>query len=102
MGQLHIFSERALAFSAYVNSRDFVSSLYRSIITHIGYIKDNSLYKLFQSNILECFIDDKRYGHLSYFRKAPKLANIIEPAIVSIRKSFQEIYDSLLDENEYV
>lgn len=36
MGQLHIFSDREFAFSAYINSRHFVRSLYRSIISYAG------------------------------------------------------------------
>ncbi len=34
---------------------------------------DNTGYKLFQSNILECYIDDDRYEHISYFRKVVKI-----------------------------
>ena len=102
MGQLHIFSEREFAFSAYINTRHFVRSLYRSIMTHAGSLSDNTAYKLFQSNILECYIDDNRYEHISYFRKNPKLANFIGPAIENVREYFREIYNSILDENEYV
>lgn len=102
MGQLHIFSEREFAFSAYVNSRLLISSLYRSIMTHLGSLKDNSATRLFQSNILECYIDDKRYKHISFFRNNPKLANFIEPAIETVRKYFQDIYDSIIDEGESV
>lgn len=102
MGQLHIFSEREFAFSAYINTRHFVRSLYRSIMTHAGSLSDSTAYKLFQSNILECYIDDDRYEHISLYRKNPKLANFIGPAIEYVRKYFQAIYDSILDENEYV
>lgn len=102
MGQLHIFSEREFAFSAYVNSRLLVRSLYRSIMTHLGSLKDNAATRLFQSNILECYIDDKRYKHISFFRNNPKLANFIGPAIETVRKYFQDIYDSIIDEGESV
>ena len=102
MGQLHIFSEREFSFSAYINTRHFIRSLYRTIMTHVGSLSDNTAYKSFQSNILECYIDDERYEHISLFRKNPKLANFIGPAIDNIRKYFRDIYNSIIDENEYV
>ena len=102
MGQLHIFSEREFAFSAYINTRHFIRSLYRTIMTHVGFLNDNTAYKSFQSNMLEYYIDDNRYEHISFFRKNPKLANFIGPAIENVRRYFQDIYDSILDENEYV
>ena len=97
MGQLHIYSERGLAFSAYVNSVHLVRSLYRPIISHLGSMNDNTTYKSFQSSVLECYIDNDRQKHISSFRKRHILGNFIRPAIENIRKYF----DSLLDENEY-
>ena len=102
MGQLHIFSEREFAVSASVNSRLLLRSFYRSIMTQLGSLKDNSATRLFQSNILECYIDDKRYKHIPFFRNNPKLANFIGPAIETVRKYFQDIYDSIIDEGESV
>jgi hypothetical protein len=102
MGQLHIFSEREFAFSAYINTRHFVRSLYRSIMTHAGSLSDNTAYKLFQSNIMECYIDDERYKHISFYRKNPKLANFIGPAIDNGREYFCEIYETILNEDETV
>lgn len=102
MYQLHIFSERELSFSAYLNARDFVRSIYKSIMTNIGGMSNLDVSRMFQSNIVECFIDDKKYEHISFFRRFPKLANTVSPAIENVRRCFQEIYDSILDENEYV
>ena len=97
MGHLHIYSERGLVFSAYVNSVHLVRSLYRPIISHLGSMNDNTTYKSFQSSVLECYIDNDRRNHISGFRKNHLLGNFIRPAIENIRKYF----DSLLDENEY-
>ena len=100
MGQLQIFSDRELVFSAYINSRQFIRSIYRSVMAHISTMNDNKVYRTFQSNILECYIDDERYKHISFFRSHAKYANIIEPAITNIRKYLRGIYDSIFDEEE--
>jgi hypothetical protein len=102
MGQLHIFSEREFAFSAYLNSRHLVRSIYCSLISFLGSLNDDIAYNLFQSNVLECYIDDKRYSHIRFFRSNPALANFIEPAIENVREFFREIYDSFFDEKEYL
>ena len=102
MYQLHIFSEKELAFSAYMNVRDFVRSTYKSIMTNIGGMSNLDISRMFQSNIVECFIDDKKYEKIAFFRRFPKLANTIGPAVENVKKYFQDIYDSILDENEYV
>ena len=96
MGQLHIFSERELVFSAYVNSKLFIRSLYRSIMTQLVSMNDADSYESFQSNVLECFIDDEtcKSTPLCY----SKLGKIIVPAINNIRERFQSIYDSLIDD----
>ena len=102
MYQLHIFSEKELVFSAYINARDFVRSIYKSIMTNIGGMRDLDVSRMFQSNIVECFIDDIKYEHLSLFRRFPKLANTVGPAVENVRKYFQDIYNSILDDSEYV
>ena len=65
-------------------------------MTHLGSLKDNSATRLFQSNILECYIDDKRYKHISFFRMNPKLANLIEPAFAIV----QRYWDSIVEDEE--
>lgn len=102
MYRLHIYSEKELAFTAYLNLRDLVRSVYRSIMTHVGGINGQDAYRIFQSNIVECFIDDKKYENISFFRRFPKLASTIGPAVENVRKYFQDIYESILDDNEYV
>ena len=102
MYRLHIYSEKELAFTAYVNLREFVRSLYKSIMTHVGGTKGQDICRMFQSNIVECFIDDKKYENIAFFRRFPKIANTIGPAVENVRKYFQEIYESILDDSEYV
>ena len=101
MYQLHIFSEKELVFSAYMNVRDFVRSTYKSIMTNIGGISNLDVSRMFQSHIVECFIDDKKYEHFSVFRRFPKFANTVVPAVENVRRYFQEIYESILDDSEY-
>ena len=70
MYQLHIFSEKELVFSAYMNVRDFVRSTYKSIMNNIGGISNLDVSRMFQSHIVECFIDDKKYENISFFRSS--------------------------------
>ena len=100
--RLHIFSEKELAFSAYINSREFVRAIYKSIMTNLGTLNDKDLYNDIQSTIVECFIDDRKYEKISFIRRFPKLANTIGPLVENVRKYFQEIYDSILEDTEYV
>lgn len=102
MYRLQIYSEKELAFTAYLNLREFVRSLYKSIMTHVGGMKGQDICRMFQSNIVECFIDDKKYENIAFFRRFPKIANTIGPAVENVRKYFQEIYESILDDSEYV
>jgi hypothetical protein len=95
-------SEKELVFSAYMNVRDFVRSTYKSIMTNIGGMSNLDVSRMFKSHIVECFIDDKKYECFSVFRRFPKLANTIVPAVENVRKYFQEIYDHILDDGEYV
>ena len=94
MGRFNVFSDHELVFSAYINSREFIRSVYRSIMTHV----DVQVNRSFQSNILECYIDDERCETISYFRTNPKLANILGPAIDNVKKYLQDIYRSILEE----
>ena len=71
-------------------------------MTHVGGMKGQDVCRMFQSNIVECFIDDKKYENIAFFRRFPKIANTIGPAVENVRKYFQEIYNSILDEDEYV
>jgi hypothetical protein len=71
-------------------------------MTHVGGINGQDVYRMFQSNIVERFIDDNKYEHISFFRRFPKIANTIGPAVENVKKYLEDIYDSILDENEYV
>lgn len=102
MYHLHIFLDKELDFSAYLNARDFVRSIYKSIMTNIGGMSNLDVSRTFQSNIVECFIDDDKYESISLFRRFPKLANTVGPAVDNVRRYFQEIYNSILDENETI
>ena len=84
-----------------MNVRDFVRSTYKSIMTNIGGMSNMDVSRMFQSHIVECFIDDKKYEHFSVFRRFPKLANTVVPAVENVRRYFQEIYESILDDSEY-
>ena len=71
-------------------------------MTNLGTLNDKDLYNDVQSTIVECFIDDKKYEKISIIRRFPKLANTIGPLVENVRKYFQEIYDSILEDTEYV
>lgn len=95
MGQFQVFTSRRLVFSAYVNLREFVRSLYRSIMTHVGTLADNAPHKAFHSNLLDCYIDDSALDHLSFYRNSPRLANLVSPKLVSVRKFCRDIYEEI-------
>ena len=99
MGRFHIYSGRELLFSAYINSRDFISSLYRSIMTHTATLSDKGPHMSIQSNIIDCYIDDSRYYQIPFFRKSPRLANLFAPTLDHLRRFCREVYESFLYEN---
>ena len=72
MYHLHIFLDKELDFSAYLNARDFVRSIYKSIMTNIGGMSNLDVSRTFQSNIVECFIDDDKYESISLFGSPAK------------------------------
>ena len=98
MGQFQVFTSRRLVFSAYVNSREFVRSVYRSIMTHVGTLADNAPHKAFHSNLLECYINDSALDHLSFYRNSPRLANLVSPAFITAREFCLDIYDKIQKE----
>lgn len=98
MGQFQAFTSGRLIFSAYVNSRHFVRSVYRSVMTHVGTLASNAPHKAFRSNLLECYIDDSAYGHVSFYKDFPRLARLVSPPISSVRSFCREIYEAVQDE----
>ena len=101
MGQLHIFTEgkNKPDFTAYLNIRHFVRSLYRTIMTNLNELPGDSVYKQMQSNLLEWYIDDSRYEHFSFLRKKPSLAKWLTPTITKVKDYFADIYNTILDDD---
>ena len=55
-----------------------------------------------QLNILDCYIDDSRYYQIPFFRKSPRLANLLAPTLDHLRRFCREVYESFLYENHYL
>lgn len=101
MGQLQIFIEGRSEpeYTAYLNSRQFIKSLYRSVMSHINTAAENAAYKGLQSNMLEWYIDDQRYANFRMFKKNPKMAKWLSPAIVQVKDFFADIYNSIYEDD---
>ena len=95
MGQFHIYEKNLFTFSAYVNSRDLIRSLYRSIMTYTASLDDKGPYKTLHSGILDCYIDDSRCHQLSFFKNYPRLADLIAAPISHLRNFFNEICETI-------
>jgi hypothetical protein len=104
MGQLHIYTQgQSLPdFTAYVNIRHFVRSIYRSLMAHDSGDSQKTAYKYLQSNMLEWYIDDESYEKFQMFRKKPQMAKWLSPAIVKFKDYLSEIYEGILNEDERV
>ena len=104
MGQLHIYTQgQSLPdFTAYVNIRHFVRSIYRSLMAHDSGDGQKTAYKYLQSNMLEWYIDDESYEKFQMFRKKPQMAKWLSPAIVKFKDYLTEIYEGILNEDERV
>jgi hypothetical protein len=101
MGQLHIYTEgkSKADFTAYVNIRHFIRSVYRTVMTNLGHVDGEAVYKKMQSNMLEWYIDDVRYDKYSFLRNKPSLAKWLSPAIMQVKDFFTNFYDSIYDED---
>ena len=101
MGQLHIYTEgkSKADFTAYVNIRHFIRSVYRTVMTNLGHVDGEAVYKKMQSNMLEWYIDDVRYDEYSFLRNKPSLAKWLSPAIMQVKDFFTNFYDSIYDED---
>ena len=102
MGQLHIYTEGKLVFYAYINSRDFIRSVYRSIKTHISSNSKQISSNEFQSELLEYYIDNDRYEQSVFRLIINKFAELLRKAFSGSNRYFKEIYESLLDEDETI
>ena len=101
MGQLHIYTEGKSEpdYTAYVNVRHLIRSIYRSIMSNASSLKDNNAYKGLQSNMLEWYIDDSRYENYPLLKKNPKMSKWLSPAIVQVKEFFADIYNSIYEED---
>ena len=97
MDQFHIHSDGNTnpEFAAYINKRHFIKSLYRSVYTKIGGIKDDSVYKRIQSNVLDWYVDDHKYELFSTLRKNIGLAKWINPSEIKMKYFLSEFYISM-------
>ena len=59
-------------------------------------------YKGFQSELLEYYIDDKRYERLSFIGNIKRYADLLRKAFGGIKRYFREIYESILNEDETI
>ena len=100
MGRFLVYMEGSAkpGFSAYVDARSFVRSIYQTIKMNAHALSDERVYDEIYSDIIEWYIDDEAYSRHPLFRKNPKLASWLSPAIVKTRKFFQEIYDGMIDD----
>ena len=101
LGQLHIYTEGKSEpdYTAYVNARHLIRSIYRSIMSNASSLKDNNAYKGLQSNMLEWYIDDSRYENYPLLKKNPKMAKWLSPAIVQVKEFFADIYNAIYEED---
>ncbi len=101
MGQLQIYTagKSDPDYTAYVNARHLIRSIYRSIMSNAGTFKDDNAYKGLQSNIIEWYIDDRLYESASFLRRNPKLTRWLSPALLQFKDFFADIYDSIYEDN---
>ena len=101
MGQLQIYTEGKSEpdYTAYVNARHLIRSIYRSIMSNASAFKDDSAYKGLQSNIIEWYIDDRLYESASFLKRNPKLTRWLSPALLHVKDFFADIYDSIYEDN---
>ena len=68
-------------------------------MSHINTAAGNAAYKGLQSNMLEWYIDDQRYANFRMFKKNPKMAKWLSPAIVQVKDFFADIYNSIYEDD---
>lgn len=101
MGQLHINVSCDLEpeFYAYLNARQFVGSVYRTILANVNTVEGVSVYEKMHSDTIEWYIDDDKYEQYLILRKNPKLAKWLTPAIFRAKDFFKEIYDAINEDD---
>ena len=100
MGQFHIHLDGNTnpEFAAYINKRNLIKSLYRSVYSNISGVKDDYVYKRIQSNMLDWYVDDNKYEQFSTLRKNPGLAKWINPAVMKMKDFLSEFYNSIYED----
>lgn len=101
MGQLQIYTEGKSEpdYTAYVNARHLIRSIYRSIMSNASSFMDDNAYKGLQSNVIEWYIDDRLYESAAFLRRNPKLTRWLSPALLQVKDFFADIYDSIYEDN---
>ena len=100
MGQLHIFTEgkNKPDFTAYINTRHFIRSIYRTVMANISVHKADSLNKKLRSKVIEWYIDDDRYDQFMALNKNPLLAKWISPTIMKVTDYFDGVFNSIFED----
>ena len=102
MGQLHIYTEgkNKPDFTAYINVRHFIRSIYRTIMNNISKLEGESVYKNLHSIDIEWYIDDDRYDQFLTLNKNPLLAKWISPTIMKVKDYIDGVFNSIFEEDE--
>ena len=101
MGQLQIYTEGKSEpdYTAYVNARHLIRSIYRSIMSNASSFMNDNAYKGLQSNVIEWYIDDRLYESASFLKRNPKLTRWLSPALLQFKDFFADIYESIYEDN---
>lgn len=102
MGQLHIYTDgkNKPDFTAYINVRYFIRSIYRTIIANVTELEGESVYKKLHSNAIEWFIDDDKYDQFMTLTKNKVLAKWVSPTVMKVKDYLDGAFDSIFDEEE--
>lgn len=100
MGQLHIFTEgkNKPDFTAYINTRHFIRSIYRTVMANISAHKADLVKKKLRSKVIEWYIDDDRYDQFMALNKNPLLAKWISPTIMKVTDYFDGVFNSIFED----
>jgi hypothetical protein len=102
MGQLHVFTDgkNKPDFTAYINTRHFIKSVYRSIMTNISKLEGDLVYKKLHSTAIEWFIDDDRYDQFMTLTKNPVIAKWVSPTVMKVKDYFDGVFNSIFEDEE--
>ena len=102
MGQLHIFTDgkNKPDFTAYINLRHFIRSVYRTIMSNISKLEGDTVYKKLRSNAIEWYIDDSRYNQFVTLTKNPVLAKWVSPTIMKVKDYLDDAFNSIFQDED--